>query len=94
MILATVLIDAQLDGKKCSKEGESGRDCRGILKPVGKRLSRAGGIPCGSYLCERHRFRVLQEDTGRIAPGVRVHLPGDTVNFTLASYPGKAFLNI
>ena len=61
MILATVLIDAQLDGKKCSKEGESGRDCRGILKPVGERLWRVGG----SYLCERHRFRVLQEDSTR-----------------------------
>ena len=65
VILATVLIDAQLDGEKCSKEGESGRDCWGILKPVGKRLSRAGSIPCGSYLCERHRFRVLQEDSTR-----------------------------
>ena len=65
MILATALFDAQLDGKKCSKEGESGRDCRGILKPVGKILSRAGGIPCGSYLCERYRFRVLQEDSTR-----------------------------
>ena len=54
-----------IDGKKCSKEGESGRDYRGISKPVGKRLSRAGGIPCGSDLCERHRFRVLQEDSTR-----------------------------
>lgn len=68
VILATALIDAQLDGKRCSKEGESGRDCRGILRPVGKRLSRAGGIPYGSYLCERHRYRVLQEDSTRSCP--------------------------
>ena len=65
VILATALIDAQYDGKKCSKEGASGRDCRGILKPVGIILSRAGGILCGSYLCERHRYRVLQEDNTR-----------------------------
>ena len=77
-LVVTVLMAAQLDQKKCCKEGDGGTECGGQLKPVGKKLSRARGTnvflavcTCASVTSTRFCMRT---------EGVRVHHPGVRVN--------------
>lgn len=60
LFVVTVLVCAQRDGTTCCKKGDG--ECGGKLKPVGEKLSRAGRISSGSFLCERHKYKVLRED--------------------------------
>lgn len=107
LLVVVLAVDAQFG--RCCREEDGDFKCCKELRLVDKILSRAGGIPSGSYLCLRHKYEVLREDRRCSCPSswghsgalhlhpipVRLYQVFDAVGQSIVGYkPGTKWCNL